>query len=181
MVEGHAVHRIATRLLGHLVGLIIHVSSPNGKEAEGARRASGRRCVDVKAHGKWLMLLLADVAEGGAASEWLCVHFGMAGRWQSICKGSGEVAAPRPTTRIMVDDGHFIHQVSALMIKILKDPDALLVGQDPLDPRASPSKLRAKLAIKEEYLDLFYWTNVASLALETFCEANVCYAADCTH
>ena len=52
MVEGHSVHRVATRHRQHLVGKCFRATSPNGRFTAGAAAIDGRRFSRIEAVGK---------------------------------------------------------------------------------------------------------------------------------
>lgn len=74
MPEGHSVHRIARQFARNFVGLPVHVSSPQGRFAEGAAVLEGREMLQAMAVGKQMFLEF----EG---DTWLRVHLGLYGAW----------------------------------------------------------------------------------------------------
>jgi len=74
MPEGHSVHRIARQFARNFVGEIVHVSSPQGRFADGAAILEGRTMTDARAVGKQMFLEF----DGGL---WLRVHLGIYGAW----------------------------------------------------------------------------------------------------
>ncbi|MCM3657083.1 Fpg/Nei family DNA glycosylase [Agromyces mediolanus] len=74
MPEGHSVHRITRQFERNFVGRTVHVSSPQGRFAEGAALLDGRRMIDARAVGKQMFL-------GFEGDRWLRVHLGIYGAW----------------------------------------------------------------------------------------------------
>lgn len=74
MPEGHSVHRITRQFERNFVGHLVHVSSPQGRFAEGAALLDGRRMTDARAVGKQMFL-------GFEGDHWLRVHLGIYGAW----------------------------------------------------------------------------------------------------
>ncbi len=56
MPEGHTIHRLAAALGELYGGQNLHVSSPQGRFAEGAGRLDGQVLLGSQAHGKHLFL-----------------------------------------------------------------------------------------------------------------------------
>ena len=84
MPEGHTLHRLATLHTGLFAGDVVHVSSPQGRFADGAARVSGRNFAGAESYGKHLFHLYAD----GAVVH---VHLGLYGVF-----ASGPPPAPAP-------------------------------------------------------------------------------------
>ncbi|MCA1942251.1 MAG: Fpg/Nei family DNA glycosylase [Yonghaparkia sp.] len=74
MPEGHSVHRIARQFARHFVGERVHVSSPQGRFADGAALLDGRTMTASKAVGKQMFLEFDHAL-------WLRVHLGIYGAW----------------------------------------------------------------------------------------------------
>ncbi|MFI9485662.1 Fpg/Nei family DNA glycosylase [Promicromonospora sp. NPDC052451] len=90
MPEGHTVHRLARTFTSLFAGQVLHVSSPQGRFADGAAVLDGRRLVASEAWGKQLFLgfVPADAPDAqvtGMAPEpetvWLRTHLGLYGAW----------------------------------------------------------------------------------------------------
>lgn len=110
MPEGHTVHRIADRFRREFVGRVVHVSSPQGRFADGARVVDGRELVQAHAVGKQLFL-----EYDGAV--WMRVHLGIYGAWDffnadDADTATGSLGAPRRTrsTR-MAETEHTKHDL----------------------------------------------------------------------
>lgn len=100
MPEGHTVHRLARTLRDLFGGQVLHVSSPQGRFADGAAMLDGRTLVAAEAWGKQLFLAF-DRSGGGTSAtvRWLRVHLGLYGAWTFAGDGSADVVhaigAPR--------------------------------------------------------------------------------------
>ena len=80
MVEGHSVHRIASRFRSNLVGRKFAASSPNGRFVDGAAAIDGRVLSRMEAVGKNLFAFFSDDDGKDDAEEEevvFHVHFGM--------------------------------------------------------------------------------------------------------
>ena len=60
MVEGHSVHRIASRFRSQLVGRKFNASSPNGRFTQGATEIDGKVLSRMEAVGKNLFAFFSD-------------------------------------------------------------------------------------------------------------------------
>ena len=74
MPEGHSVHRIARQFAANFVGQRAHISSPQGRFAEGAEQLNGQLMTDARAVGKQMFLEFEE-------RDWLRVHLGIYGAW----------------------------------------------------------------------------------------------------
>lgn len=74
MPEGHSVHRIARQFDRNFVGHRVHVSSPQGRFADGAATIDGATVTEVWAVGKQMFMAFDQ-------GSWLRVHLGMYGAW----------------------------------------------------------------------------------------------------
>lgn len=74
MPEGHSVHRIARQFDRNFVGHRVHVSSPQGRFADGAAMIDGATVTEVWAVGKQMFMAFDQ-------GSWLRVHLGMYGAW----------------------------------------------------------------------------------------------------
>lgn len=115
MVEGHSVHRIASRFRSKLVGRKFSASSPNGRFADGAAAIDGRVLSRMEAVGKNLFAFFGGGDGGGVAGRGgtavedddvvvVHVHFGMSGAWalyDSLVDDEPEV---KPTTRLRLEE-----------------------------------------------------------------------------
>lgn len=60
MVEGHSVHRIASRFRSQLVGRKFTATSPNGRFTHGAAEINGKVLTRMEAVGKNLFAFFSD-------------------------------------------------------------------------------------------------------------------------
>ena len=123
MVEGHSVHRIASRFRSQLVGKRFTASSPNGRFIDGARAIDGKYLSRMEAVGKNLFAFFNDNCGTASSSNdedvvVVHVHFGMSGAWavfittsspsESFGSGGeivGEVEPEvKPTTRLRLEE-----------------------------------------------------------------------------
>jgi endonuclease-8 len=84
MPEGDTIHRIAVNLSPRLVGKVIERVTTQGLE----RNVAGATVTSVAAHGKHLVIELADGAS-------LRMHLGMYGRQRSYARAAGEAMLAR--------------------------------------------------------------------------------------
>ena len=81
MVEGHSVHRIASRFRTQLVGKKFAASSPNGRFAEGSQAIDNRVLSRMEAVGKNLFAFFSPEEAIASTDDDVVVHvhFGMSG------------------------------------------------------------------------------------------------------
>jgi DNA-formamidopyrimidine glycosylase len=91
--EGHTVHRHARVHAERFAAAELHVTSPQGRFADGAALLDGTRLTSTEAHGKHLWLAFAG-------ERWLHVHLGLYGTWTF---GDGEPAAPVGAVRVRLE------------------------------------------------------------------------------
>jgi formamidopyrimidine-DNA glycosylase len=117
MVEGHSVHRIASRFRSQLVGKRFTASSPNGRFTDGARAIDGKYLSRMEAVGKNLFAFFNDNC-GTAGSDndedsvVVHVHFGLSGAWavfNTTSSSGGEIVGEvepevKPTTRLRLEE-----------------------------------------------------------------------------
>ncbi|KAH8047605.1 hypothetical protein JL721_12158 [Aureococcus anophagefferens] len=128
MVEGHSVHRVATRHRSKLVGKTFRASSPNARFAEGAALIDGKEFAGIEAVGKNLF------AWFGSGADEVCVHvhFGMAGNWAVF--DAADEPETTATTRLRLA-GHGVRRK---------------LGEDPLRDDADPERLWGKVAASKK-------------------------------
>merc|ERR1719253_692280 len=157
MVEGHSVHRLASRFRAKLVGRAFAASSPNGRFADGAAAIDGRVLSRMEAVGKNLFAFFRDGAAGGGADVVVHVHFGMSGAW-SLFGSPDEEPATAGTTRLRLAElavgggpaAGCVAHLSAMTVA--HGPPSLFsakkasLGEDPLRPDADPDRLYRKVA-----------------------------------
>jgi len=140
MVEGHSVHRVATRFRQRLVGQKFVASSPNGRFVNGAAAVNDKPLTRMEAVGKNLFAFFDN--------EVVHVHFGMAGAW-AIYETSEEIPEPTKTTRLRLENAQYVTHLSAMTVQH-GDMDLYLskkkaLGQDPLREDANPELLWNKV------------------------------------
>mmetsp|Transcript_4506 Transcript_4506/g.10177 ORF Transcript_4506/g.10177 Transcript_4506/m.10177 type:complete len:150 (-) Transcript_4506:1786-2235(-) len=113
MVEGHSVHRIASRFRSKLVGRKFTASSPNGRFVDGTAAIDGQFLSRMEAVGKNLFAFFcsADGKDGNSDEEEeevvVHVHFGMSRVWAVYNSKVEEEPEVKPTTRIAITRSHF--------------------------------------------------------------------------
>ena len=160
MVEGHSVHRIASRFRSKLVGRKFHASSPNGRFEAGAAAIDGRVLSRMEAVGKNLFAFFSsNVNDTNGAEEEdaivVHVHFGMSGAWAVYNSQLEDEPEVKPTTRLRLEEtssngnNKFITHLSAMTVnhgnRTLYTSKKAALGQDPLRPDANPTLLYEKI------------------------------------
>jgi DNA-formamidopyrimidine glycosylase len=140
MPEGHTIHRIALDHTKLLKGRTLHVTSPQGRFAEGAALLDGRTLRKITPYGKHLWY---DVS-----GPLLHVHLGLYGKFRV-----GEAPPPEPVgalrIRIQTEQSWLdLRGPTACEVVTAADRDAVLarLGPDPLAPRPDGSKAFARIA-----------------------------------
>ena len=90
MPEGHSIYRHAERHRDLLAGQSVAADSPQGRFSRGADRISGRRLLDVDAHGKHLFYRWER-------AETLHIHLGLYGKFRVF---DWDPPTPTPGTRL---------------------------------------------------------------------------------
>ncbi|MDP9418294.1 MAG: Fpg/Nei family DNA glycosylase, partial [Actinomycetota bacterium] len=93
MPEGHTVRRQAQELRECFDGSVVHVSSPQGRFADGAALLDGSTLEGTDAHGKHLFVEFTG-------ARWVHVHLGLYGTWTY---GAGTAAPPRGAIRVRLE------------------------------------------------------------------------------
>lgn len=127
MPEGHTIHRHARLQMQELGGRELAVSSPQGWAEDAAAELDGRRLERIDAFGKHLLYRF----EGALP---LHIHLGLFGRFRTW---KGEAPEPRDTTRLRLDGGESVIDLSGATASALiseEDEEKLLarLGPDPL-------------------------------------------------
>lgn len=169
MVEGHSVHRIASRFRQQLVGRRFAASSPNGRFSEGSRAIDGMVMSNIEAVGKNLFAFFSPPKRASAlppADHWddsvvVHVHFGMSGAWS--VHDIGEEPETKSTTRLRLVE----QQEPDLEHKLVTHLSAMTcthggwelytekrkaLGHDPLRADANPDELYQKVAKSKKYI-----------------------------
>ncbi|KAL3785466.1 hypothetical protein HJC23_008276 [Cyclotella cryptica] len=159
MVEGHSVHRIASRFRSQLVGRKFAASSPNFRFTEGAAAIDGRVLSRVEAVGKNLFAFFKN--DGGDIAEEeeivIHVHFGMSGAWAVFNAPIEEEPEVKPTTRLRLEEiapaasngSKYIAHLSAMTVQhgdlSLYSIKKESLGEDPLRSDANINLLFEKI------------------------------------
>ncbi|KAL9184280.1 hypothetical protein ACHAXT_002366 [Thalassiosira profunda] len=191
MVEGHSVHRIASRFRAKLVGRKFAARSPNGRFADGASAIDGRVLSRMEAVGKNLFAFFGG-GDGDGEETVVHVHFGMSGAWavfDTLLEDEPEV---KPTTRLRLEEipgassknaTRFVTHLSAMTVAhsdmSLYTSKKLSLGEDPLRSDADPHALyervsKSKKSIGQLIMDQSYFTGPGNIyRAEILCLAGV--------
>eukprot|EP00566_Odontella_aurita_P000681 CAMPEP_0113559850 /NCGR_PEP_ID=MMETSP0015_2-20120614/19117_1 /TAXON_ID=2838 /ORGANISM="Odontella" /LENGTH=546 /DNA_ID=CAMNT_0000461515 /DNA_START=91 /DNA_END=1728 /DNA_ORIENTATION=+ /assembly_acc=CAM_ASM_000160 len=163
MVEGHSVHRIASRFGRDLIGKQFAASSPNGRFLEGSKAIDGMIMSNIEAVGKNLFAFFSPpvVASSTPKDQWddsvvvVHVHFGMSGAWS--VHSADEEPETKSTTRLRLveqcastlEQNKLSTHLSAMTCKhggyeLYRGKRAAL-GHDPLRSDADPDELYQKV------------------------------------
>ncbi len=148
MPEGHVTHRLATEMERRFARRVVHVSSPQGRFAEGAALIDGTKVLGAEATGKHLFVRFSH-------ARFLHVHLGLYGRFTF-----GDTPAPDPVGEVrvrLVNRSSWADLRGATRCEILdpagKDDIEARLGDDPLQPGSTGeraweriSKSRAPIA-----------------------------------
>ena len=177
MVEGHSVHRIASRFRTTLVGRKFAASSPNARFAEGAAAIDGRILSRMEAVGKNLFAFFSDNSKPEKVVV-VHVHFGMSGAW-ALFDSPEEEPEVKSTTRLRLQEipasnsnSNFITHLSAMTVQhgdmslYSTKKDAL--GEDPLRSDANPNLLydkicKSKKSIGQLIMDQSYFSGPGNI------------------
>ena len=149
MVEGHSVHRVATRHRSKLVGKTFRASSPNARFAEGAALIDGKEFAGIEAVGKNLFAWFGN----GADEVCVHVHFGMAGNWAVF--DAADEPETTATTRLRLAGHGVVSHLSAMTVAHgtrdgLYAEKRRKLGEDPLRDDADPERLWGKVAASKK-------------------------------
>jgi DNA-formamidopyrimidine glycosylase len=139
--EGHTVHRQAREHRARFGGHVLHVTSPQGRFAEGAALLDGRVLEGTDAYGKHLWLELSG-------DLLLHVHLGLYGVWAF---GPAPAPAPRGALRVRIEgDGSYadLRGPTACEVHTPEDRAAVVarLGPDPLRRRHDPTRAWARVS-----------------------------------
>lgn len=142
MPEGHTIHRLAAALDELYGGQNLHVSSPQGRFADGASRLDGQVLLGSQAHGKHLFLPFgprADMSLDDASVIWLRIHLGLYGSW--TFDGDREFTAPHaigaPRRRVGERGEHALKGGGGSALTGLSGGASDAVGTAGIDSRSS--------------------------------------------
>ena len=162
MVEGHSVHRIASRFRSSLVGKKFAATSPNGRFVDGARAIDGKVLSRMEAVGKNLFAFftshdnVSSCSQGDDDLVVMHVHFGMSGMWP-IFNTTAEEPDVKPTTRLRLEEivsstkatEKICTHLSAMTVThgdySLYTSKKAALGEDPLRSDANPDHLFTKV------------------------------------
>lgn len=141
MPEGHTVHRLAREHLRRFGDAPVHLSSPQGRFAEGAALLDGRILERADAVGKHLYL-------GFSGDLWLHIHLGLYGSWTF---GAEPAPTPRGALRVRLEgSGNWADLRGPTACEVHTPQDMAVVvarlGPDPLRPRTDSSAAYARIS-----------------------------------
>lgn len=127
MPEGHSIYRYASRHHDLLAGREVVATSPQGRFRGGAARITGRRLLDVTAHGKHLFY-------HWQRAETLHVHLGLYGRFRTF---ESDPPPPTPGTRLTLSTDEVLiylagPTVCELITPSVEEAIRTRLGPDPL-------------------------------------------------
>lgn len=165
MVEGHSVHRVASRFFKKFVGSVFVATSPNGRFTEGAAAINRKKFTKIEAVGKNLFAFFGK-------NRVVHIHFGMSGRWAIF--SNKDTPEHKSTTRLVLTNrrlGLTAH-LSAMTVKFgNEDMYKRLrskLGEDPLNSAADHEALRmrvqaSKKSISRLLMDQSYFAGVGNI------------------
>jgi endonuclease-8 len=139
--EGHTIHRLASQQQRLFGGRIVHVSSPQGRFADGAAMLDGQVLSRADAVGKHLLLNFR-----GAPT--LHIHLGLYGK---VATGTGDPPVPRGALRLrMVTDTAWSDLRGPTACELIDPPEIALLfarlGPDPLRRDADPLRAYERIS-----------------------------------
>jgi endonuclease VIII len=170
--EGHTVRRQAREHEKLFRGHHLHVSSPQGRFAEGAALLDGRTLDGTDAYGKHLWLRFAG-------DLLLHVHLGLYGTWLF-----GPEPAPAPVGALRVrlqGGGAFADLRGATACEVHTPGDRRAVvarlGLDPLRPRQDPARAFARVTRSRSPVGLLLMDQTVAAGVGNVYRAEVLYRA----
>jgi DNA-formamidopyrimidine glycosylase len=170
--EGHTIHRQAREHLARFGGSAVHVSSPQGRFADGAALLDCRVLERADAYGKHLFL-------GFAGDLWLHVHLGLYGSWTF---GSVPAPPPRGALRVRLQaDGSYadLRGPTACEVQTPEERAAVLarLGPDPLRRGGNPAAAWAKISRSRSPVGLLLMDQTVAAGVGNVYRAEVLYRA----
>jgi formamidopyrimidine-DNA glycosylase len=131
MPEGHSIYRYAGRHRELLADREVVATSPQGRFRGGAARISGRKLLDVTAHGKHLFY-------HWQRAETLHIHLGLYGRFRTF---ESDPPPPTPGTRLTLSaDGVSVYLAGPSVCELIPPSEEEAIrarlGPDPLQAGA---------------------------------------------
>jgi DNA-formamidopyrimidine glycosylase len=170
--EGHTVRRQAREHDKLFRGHRLHVSSPQGRFAEGAALLDGRTLEGTDAYGKHLWLRFAG-------DLLLHVHLGLYGTWLF---GPEPAPAPVGALRVRLEGGGAfadLRGATACEVHTPGDRRAVVarLGPDPLRPRHDPAKAFARVTRSRSPVGLLLMDQTVAAGVGNVYRAEVLYRA----
>ena len=172
MPEGHTVRRQAREHDKLFRGHRLHVSSPQGRFAEGAALLDGRTLEGTDAYGKHLWLRFAG-------DLLLHVHLGLYGTWLF---GPEPAPAPVGALRVRLEGGGAfadLRGATACEVHTPGDRRAVVarLGPDPLRPRHDPAKAFARVTRSRSPVGLLLMDQTVAAGVGNVYRAEVLHRA----
>jgi endonuclease-8 len=130
MPEGHSVFRYASHHREMLAGREVTATSPQGRFRGGAERISGRKLIDVAAHGKHLFYRWRR-------AETLHIHLGLYGKFRTF--EGADPPPPSPNTRLTLSTEDTTIYLAGPTVCELVEPSR----EDAIRARLGPDPLQA--------------------------------------
>jgi endonuclease VIII len=170
--EGHTIRRQAREHHTRFVGAPVHLTSPQGRFADGAALLDGRVLEQSDAYGKHLFL-------GFAGDLWLHVHLGLYGSWTF---GAAPAPPPRGALRVRLENATSyadLRGATACEVQTPEDRRAVLdrLGADPLRRRADTSQAWARVARSRSAIGLLLMDQTIAAGVGNVYRAEVLYRA----
>ncbi len=131
MPEGHTLHRLALDLNDAFAGVVVAVSSPQGRFAESAELLNHTQLEAASAHGKHLFVEFHS-------DRWLHVHLGLIGKFTFSAP-----AEPRGEVRLRIQSAVRVADLRGPQLCVVRTgyeigAQLALLGPDPLRDDADP-------------------------------------------
>ena len=172
MPEGHTVRRQALQHWARFGDAPVHLSSPQGRFADGAALLDGHVLEHADAYGKHLFL-------GFGHDLWLHVHLGLYGSWTF---GSAPAPAPRGALRVRLENTTSyadLRGATACEVFTGAERDAVLarLGPDPLRPRVRSDMAWSRISTSRSAIGLLLMDQAVLAGVGNVYRAEVLFRA----
>jgi endonuclease-8 len=154
MPEGHTIHRLARDQTLTLAKQKLHVTSPQGRFAAGAKTLDGRKLLCIDAAGKHLFYYFAGRAK--AKPVVLHVHLGLFGKFRTH---ANPPPAPRGAVRVRFEGRkHTVDLNGPNQCEVISPAEAKdiveALGPDPLREDAAPDRAWQRIHVSRQPIGL---------------------------